>query len=144
MKPMTLLLTVAAATLATLFLTKIVFAADLTATPQPATWNELLFTTAIGVIGFVGSMVVMLRPLILAKVAQAVASVNFDRRDTLERAISAALELHPNSFDEAADYVRATIPDVLKDLGVADDMLPKIIESRKLKLRREDMRSAVA
>lgn len=93
MKPLTILWIILAAIVVALFLTKIVFAADLVAASQPATWNELLLTTAIGVIGFVGSMLVVLRPLILAKAAQAVASVNFDRRDTLERAISAALEL---------------------------------------------------
>lgn len=132
MKPLTLLWIALAGIGAALFLTKIVFAADLAATPQPATWNELLFTTAIGVIGFVGSMVVMLRPLIIAAAAKHLASVNYDLRDVFERAVASAIELHPNRFGDAADYVRTTIPDVLKSLGVNDAMLPKVIEARKL------------
>lgn len=114
-----------------------------TVTPQPsaaAAWETFLSTLiggATAALVFVGGLAWTLRPVIAAKAAQLVASVSWDKREVFEKAVSAGLELHPNDYGMASDYVRSTIPDTLRDLGINLGQLPHIVEARKLALNRE-------
>lgn len=91
---------------------------------------------------FVGTIFVTFRPLIMAKVAEAIASVQFDKRKVFETAVAAGLELHPNDYDKVAEYVRSTIPDTLRDLGVNISKLPSIVQARKFSIDRERLDKA--
>lgn len=103
-------------------------------------WDQLLATVIGGITAalvFVGSAFMALRPYLIAKAAEAIQSVQFDKRGVFERAVEAGLELHPNQYDRAAAYVESTIPDTIRDLGIRPSLLPTIIEARKLALNRE-------
>jgi len=105
-----------------------------------AAWDKLLATVIGGAtmaLVFVGSAFMALRPYLIAKAAEAIQSVQFDKRGVFERAVEAGLELHPNRYEEAAAYVEATIPDTIRDLGISPSLIPTIIEARKLALDRE-------
>lgn len=95
---------------------------------------------------FVGSAFVLLRPYLLAKAAEAIQSVRFDKRGVFEQAVQAGLELHPNRPEEVVGYLHATIPETIRDLGINTKMLPSIVEARKLALdrEREDRRKRAA
>lgn len=119
------------------------------ASDAAAAWDNFLATViggATAALVFVGSAFMALRPYLIAKAAEAIQSVRFDKRGVFEKAVQAGLELHPNRPEEVVSYLHATIPETIRDLGINTKMLPSIVEARKLALdrEREDRRKRAA
>lgn len=117
------------------------FAADVAPAP-PDPWFTPLQTAMVSfgvlLLGTVGSILVALRPWIVARATAWLQAAALDKsyldatkRDLVDRAIASGNALYPDAPASAADYVAETVPETLAALGVNAERLEDIVNARK-------------